>query len=270
MCTIIREEGYMEKEKFYKKMWVAVVCTIFVYPLGMLLVWTNKNIEKKIKIILTVLGGLFFVYVVASDTTAPEITLSEKEMTVYKGESASEDEIKGLVSSVTDNKTEMSVDDIVVDGYDTIDFATEGEYKINFTATDGADNEATTSATIKVELSPEEQAAKEEAEAKEKEEAEAAEKAGKENENALKTAQNYVDIMSFSEEGLRSQLDFEGFEPDQIDYAIDNVEVDYNQEAVDSATSYSETMSMSSSAIYDQLIFEGYTADQAQYGIDNY
>lgn len=278
-----------QKTKFYKKSWFAILLAIFIYPIGMILVWTNKTMSKKAKIITTVLGAVFFIVVLSTDTAAPEITLKDEAMVVYKDESISSEQlISSAVSEITDNRSEMELADITVEGLDQVDFSTEGEYKVNFIASDQADNEAVVPYTISVELSEEQiAAAEEEAAAKEAEEAAAKEaeeaeeavakeaeeaeaKANRENEKALKSANNYIKIMAFSEQGLRGQLEFEGFDSDQIDYAIDNVEVDWNEEAVQSATSYSDTLNMSSTAIYDQLIFEGFTAEQAQYGIDNY
>ncbi len=260
-----------QKTKFYKKSWFAILLTILIYPIGMILVWTNKTMSKKTKIISTVLGALFFILVFSLDSTKPEIILNDEAMVVYKDESLSSEQlISSAVSEITDNRSQMELADITVEGLDQVDFSTEGEYKINFIASDEADNEAVVPYTISVELSEEQIAAAKEEEEAAKEAEEAATKANRENEKALKSANNYIKIMAFSEEGLRGQLEFEGFDSEQIDYAIENLEVDWNEEAVQSATSYSDTLSMSSAAIYDQLIFEGFTAEQAQYGIDNY
>ncbi|WOO88424.1 Ltp family lipoprotein [Mollicutes bacterium LVI A0078] len=273
----------MEKEKFYKKTWFAIVMTIFVYPVGMYFIWTSKKLGKVGKIVASVLGGIFFLSIMISDTSEPEITLSgESSIVVTKGTAMTSDElVNSAVASITDNRTEMTTSDITVTGFEDIDFDTEGKYKVSFTAIDDAENEATVPFTVNVELSEEQkaeiEAAEKEAAEKEAAEKEAAEKeaaeadkANRENEKALKSAESYIKIMAFSEEGLRGQLKFEGFTAEQIDYALDNLEVDWNEEAVQSATSYSNTLSMSSSAIYDQLLFEGFTAEQAQYGIDNY
>ncbi len=258
-----------QKEKFYKKTWFAIVMTIFIYPIGMFLVWTNKNLSQRFKLVSTILGGIFFVILLAADSSAPEITINgESTLSVYKDEAlTSEEVVASAVSDITDNRSDMTTADIIVEDFDSVDFTTEGEYKVSFVAFDEAENEARVPYTIKVELSEEQIAEKE---AAEKEAAEKEENANRENEKALKSAQNYIKIMAFSADGLRGQLEFEGFTDEQIDYAIDNVDVDWNEEAVQSATSYSNTLNMSSNAIYDQLLFEGFTAEQAQYGIDNY
>lgn len=97
----------------------------------------------------------------------------------------------------------------------------------------------------------------------------------REFQNALKSAQNYVDLMPFSEKGLYDQLTAEygeQFPAEAAQYAIETVDVNYNAEALESAKNYQETMPMSDSGLYDQLTSEygeRFTAEQAQYAIDN-
>ena len=93
--------------------------------------------------------------------------------------------------------------------------------------------------------------------------------------NALKTAQNYVDIMAISKQGLYDQLTSEygeKFPSDAAQYAIDNVKADWKKEALESAESYYLNMNMSKSEVYDQLVSEygeKFTPEEAQYAIDN-
>lgn len=87
--------------------------------------------------------------------------------------------------------------------------------------------------------------------------------------NALSKAESYLGWAGMSEQGLREQLEYEGYPSDAIDYALANVEVDYNEQALAKAESYDDWASMSDSQLYDQLIFEGFTDEQAQYALDN-
>jgi hypothetical protein len=93
--------------------------------------------------------------------------------------------------------------------------------------------------------------------------------------NALKSAQNYIDIMAFSEKKLYDQLTSEYGEQDPAEaaqYAIENVIVDYNQEALEAAMQYQEIMPMSDKELFNQLTSEygeQFTEEQAQYAIDN-
>lgn len=97
----------------------------------------------------------------------------------------------------------------------------------------------------------------------------------REYKNALKEAQNYVDIMDFSEKELFDQLTSEyggQYGEEAAQYAVTNVDVDYNQEALDAAMSYQELMPMSDQALIDQLTSEygsQFTQEQAKYAIDN-
>ena len=95
------------------------------------------------------------------------------------------------------------------------------------------------------------------------------EKVPREHRNALNKAKNYLSWAGMSEEGLRKQLTFEEYPSEAIDYALANVNADYNEQALIKAKSYDDWASMSDSQLYDQLKFEGFTDEQAQYALDN-
>ena len=81
--------------------------------------------------------------------------------------------------------------------------------------------------------------------------------------------------MHMSKQGIYDQLTSEygeGFAPDAAQYAVDNVEADWNKNALEKAKEYQNLMSMSRNAIYEQLISEygeKFTPQEAQYAIDN-
>lgn len=97
----------------------------------------------------------------------------------------------------------------------------------------------------------------------------------REYKNALKSAQNYLNVMPFSEKGLLRQLTSEAgdkYPEDAAQYAIDNVEVDYNEQALKAAENYQSVMPMSDQELLNQLTSDAgdqYTQEQAQYAIDN-
>lgn len=97
----------------------------------------------------------------------------------------------------------------------------------------------------------------------------------REYKNALKSAQNYIDMMAFSEQKLYDQLTSEygeKYPAEAAQYAIENVEVDYNQEALESAQNYIDIMAFSERKLFDQLTSEygeQFLAEAAQYAIDN-
>ena len=64
----------------------------------------------------------------------------------------------------------------------------------------------------------------------------------------------------------------EKFSNEAAQYAIDNLNADYNANALAKAKMYEEKMAMSPDAIYDQLTSEygeRFTAEEAQYAIDH-
>lgn len=94
-----------------------------------------------------------------------------------------------------------------------------------------------------------------------------------EEKNALKKAEAYSNSLHMSKQGIYNQLtsSVEGFTKEAAQYAIDNVEADWNKNALEKAKSYQTSLSMSSKAIYNQLIssVEGFTKSEAQYAIDH-
>lgn len=102
-----------------------------------------------------------------------------------------------------------------------------------------------------------------------------ADNVSQEYKNALKSAQSYSDHMHMSKQGIFDQLTSEygnKFPEDAAQYAIDNVDADWEYNALKKAESYSSNMHMSKQGIYDQLISEygeQFTESEAQYAIDH-
>ena len=94
-----------------------------------------------------------------------------------------------------------------------------------------------------------------------------------EQKTALNKAEAYSQTMNMSKKGIYNQLtsSIEGFTKDAAQYAIDNIDADWNENALKKAETYSQTMNMSKKGIYNQLTssVEGFTAKEAQYAIDN-
>ncbi len=92
--------------------------------------------------------------------------------------------------------------------------------------------------------------------------------------NAISKAETYSD-MHLSKTAIYNQLTSEygeKFPHDAAQYAVDNLQTDWNYNALEMAKFYQENMSMSKAAIYDQLVSdfgEKFTAEQAQYAVDN-
>ena len=86
-------------------------------------------------------------------------------------------------------------------------------------------------------------------------------------ENAIRSAQSYVDFTGFSRKGLIEQLEFEEFTTEEAEFAVDHIDVDWKEEAAEDAESYLELTSFSRSQLRDQLAFEGYTKKQIAYAL---
>lgn len=87
--------------------------------------------------------------------------------------------------------------------------------------------------------------------------------------NALRSAKEYLDAMSFSYQGLVEQLEYEQYSHNDAVYAADNCGADWNEQAKKSAKSYLSTSAFSESGLIEQLEYENFTHDQAVYGVDN-
>ncbi|MCU1544942.1 MAG: hypothetical protein JWP30_42 [Homoserinimonas sp.] len=93
--------------------------------------------------------------------------------------------------------------------------------------------------------------------------------------SALNKADSYANMMHMSKAGLFGQLTSEfgeQFSPEAAQYAVDNVQADWNANALAKAKSYQDSMSMSPAAIHDQLTSEygeQFTGPEADYAIQN-
>lgn len=75
---------------------------------------------------------------------------------------------------------------------------------------------------------------------------------------AIESAQSYIDSGAFSQKGLIKQLKFEGFSTKEATYAAKNIGADYKAEALESAQSYLDSGSFSQTGLVKQLVFEGF------------
>lgn len=95
--------------------------------------------------------------------------------------------------------------------------------------------------------------------------------------NALRSAEQYLNVMAFSRAGLIQQLTSEygeGYAPEDAEFAISSLEqagkVDWNAEAAESARSYLDSMSFSRDGLFQQLTSDygaGFTPEQANAGL---
>lgn len=91
------------------------------------------------------------------------------------------------------------------------------------------------------------------------------------NVGALSKAEAYLSSGSgFSEEGLRDQLDYEGFSSSEIDYAIRNCSADWKAQCLKKAKAYlSRGSGFSEEGLEDQLEYEEFASTEISYAIKN-
>lgn len=85
---------------------------------------------------------------------------------------------------------------------------------------------------------------------------------------AIRSAESYLEFMSFSRSGLIDQLEFEGFPTEDATFAVDSLDVDWYEQAVGSAESYLRHTGFSRDGLIRQLEFEGFTNSQAVHGVN--
>lgn len=93
-----------------------------------------------------------------------------------------------------------------------------------------------------------------------------------EHTNALIKAEQYIKSSNFSKEKLYAQLIFEKYPQESARYAVENIEVDWNEQALMQAKKYQESQSMALGDLRNQLTSsngEGFTSEEAEYAIQH-
>ncbi len=90
--------------------------------------------------------------------------------------------------------------------------------------------------------------------------------------NAVRSAEQYINMTGFSREGLIEQLSSDagnGYEVDDATVAVDSLNVDWNEQAVRSAEQYLDMMGFSCDGLVEQLSSSAgskYTVSEATHG----
>ena len=93
-------------------------------------------------------------------------------------------------------------------------------------------------------------------------------------ENAIGSAESYLESQAFSKAGLIDQLSSEygeGFNRADAEFAVNHIKVDWNSEAVAAAKEYLQSQHFSRSGLIEQLTSEygsQFTLAQATYAVD--
>jgi hypothetical protein len=84
--------------------------------------------------------------------------------------------------------------------------------------------------------------------------------------NAVRAAEDYLDVSAFSRQGLIEQLEYSGFSTEDATFAVDQIAVDWNVQAAKAAEDYLDISGFSRSGLIEQLEYSGFTPAQAEYG----
>ena len=254
ICNDCGYTWYLEVEQPKKrKTWLWVLGWIFIFPVPLTILMLRKKDMKPI-LKYGIIAAAWIVYLIIGLGGNSSNKNPSTDNTTVVAEQTKETE---TAEQPTDNKQNEAVEDNSE--------KTESEEPVKENTKEQAEaetnNENKDEEVTPVETS--EEAPKE------------AESVPKEYKNALKKAEQYSSIMHMSKQGIYDQLTSEygeGFPEDAAQYAIDNIDADWEANALAKAQTYSDTMHMSKRGIYDQLISEygeKFTEDEAQYAIDN-
>ena len=83
---------------------------------------------------------------------------------------------------------------------------------------------------------------------------------------ALDKANEYVDTLPLSHDGLIKQLEYDGYTTDVATYAADNCSANWNKEAKEMAEQYMDSTTYTYKDMVQQLETEGFTKNQAKFG----
>ena len=239
-----------------RKTWLWVLGWVFIFPVPLTILMLRKKDMKPV-LKYGIIAAAWIVYLLiglggnssknkpsTADTSVVAEQTDAKEQTENTEESELKEQSEAVKKTPAESKTETPAEE-------TSDQQQEG------TDNESAGNEEAENEVIQEEAPAEE------------------ESIPTEFKNALKKATQYSSIMHMSKQGIYDQLTSEygeGFPEDAAQYAIDNIDADWEANALAKAKEYSDTMHMSKRGIYDQLVSEygeKFTEDEAQYAVDN-
>src|SRR6201999_256462 len=76
--------------------------------------------------------------------------------------------------------------------------------------------------------------------------------------NAVRSAEDYLETSSFSRQGLIKQLEYEDFSNEDATFAVDHITVDWNVQATKAAKDYLKISGFSRSGLINQLEYDGF------------
>lgn len=87
-------------------------------------------------------------------------------------------------------------------------------------------------------------------------------------ENAIRSAKSYLEYSAFSPSGLINQLEFESYSTEDATFAVNSLDINWDEQAIKSAANYLEYSGFSRDGLIEQLEFEGFTTEQATVAVN--
>ena len=90
-------------------------------------------------------------------------------------------------------------------------------------------------------------------------------------EKIVERAKEYLEVFYFSENDLKEQLEFEGFQSDDVSDALAKLSVDWRQQALSAAKEYLDRnpVTMKGELFNLLTLAKGFTDEDAQYAVDS-
>ncbi|WP_224759795.1 Ltp family lipoprotein [Staphylococcus schweitzeri] len=213
-----------------------VLSLLFLFPLGLFLMWKFSKWPSLVRAIITV---AIVIISLASITYIGQVQMIKPY-------------VANLDSSSESDKSD-SITDKDEENHEKAKEQTNGKYQEWFdTSTKGTSDSSSTSSSSSTDDS-----------------------VTRDQKAALKKAEFYSEYLHSSKKDIYHQLTSEygnKFSEEDAQYAIDHLKADYNKNALESAKTYAKSLNMSTREIYDQLISEyggRFTPSEAQYAIDH-
>ena len=247
VCNDCGYTWYMdENEPKKRKTWLWVLGWIFIFPVPLtILLLRKKDMKPALKYGIIAAAWIVYLFIGLGGNSSNKKPANESTTIVAEQTKETEKAEDTKQKEAADNNTEKT------------ESATQVEENTEAQAEPAANEESAEKEEISEEAPSEE------------------ESVPTEYKNALKKAYQYSSIMHMSKQGIYDQLTSEygeGFPEDTAQYAVDNIDVDWEANALVKAKDYSDTMHMSKRGIFDQLISEygeKFTEDEAQYAVNN-
>ncbi len=118
---VINSLEKVEKEKWYQKTWVVILLTIFIWPVGLFLMWKyKKEWGKVVKIIITVIAILVFGAIQGSSDDSDSTKVVTESKTNNKNQIQKKEGVQGtevLKNNINEFSTEIVDGKIILEKY---------------------------------------------------------------------------------------------------------------------------------------------------------